>query len=163
MHNLFYDMFIRILYMFRATLCSSSGGQLYEYNCWYNYSVLVAVRYAGQDGTSSTLTCIPNIQFVQDWTSSTLTSIPKGQFVQYGTSSTLTCIPNGQIFQDGTSSLLTCIPDGHQNTVIIPEVVLIQLSSWGWAHSCSKHVEDSNKHIIEEIVRQVGYLSERKQ
>ena len=45
--------------------------------------------------------------------------------------------------------------------VIIPDVVLIQLSSWGWAQSCSKHVEDSNKHIIEEIVRQVGHLSER--
>jgi hypothetical protein len=44
--------------------------------------------------------------------------------------------------------------------VIIPEVVLIQLSSWGWAQSCSKHVEDSNKHIIEEIVRQVIYLPE---
>jgi hypothetical protein len=44
--------------------------------------------------------------------------------------------------------------------VIIPEVVLIQLSSWGWAHSSSKHVDDSNKHIIEEIVRQVGYLPE---
>jgi hypothetical protein len=44
--------------------------------------------------------------------------------------------------------------------VIIPEVVLIQLSSWGWAHSCSKHVEDSNKHIIEETVRQFGYLPE---
>ena len=34
------------------------------------------------------------------------------------------------------------------------------LSSWGWAQSCLKHVEDSNKHIIEEIVRQVGYWSE---
>jgi len=37
---------------------------------------------------------------------------------------------------------------------------LIQLSSWGWAHSCSKHVEDLHKHIIEETVRQVGYLTE---
>jgi len=36
----------------------------------------------------------------------------------------------------------------------------LQLSSWGWAHSCSKHVEDSNKYIIEEIVRQVGHLPE---
>jgi hypothetical protein len=44
--------------------------------------------------------------------------------------------------------------------VIIPEVVLIQLSSLGWAQSCSKHVEDSNKHIIEEIVRQFGHLPE---
>jgi len=44
--------------------------------------------------------------------------------------------------------------------VIIPEVVLIQFSSWGWAHSCSKHVEDSNKHIIEENVRQVAHLPE---
>jgi len=50
--------------------------------------------------------------------------------------------------------------DGHQHRLIIPDVVLIQLSSWGWAHSCSKHVEDSNKRIIEEIVRQVGYLPE---
>ena len=38
---------------------------------------------------------------------------------------------------------------------------LIQLSSWGWAHSCSKHVDDSNKYTIEEIVRQVGYLPEQ--
>jgi len=37
---------------------------------------------------------------------------------------------------------------------------LMQLFSWGWAHSCSKHVENSNKHITEEIVSQVGYLSE---
>jgi hypothetical protein len=36
----------------------------------------------------------------------------------------------------------------------------MQLSSWGWAQSCSKHIEDSNKHIIEEIVRQVGHLPE---
>jgi len=36
----------------------------------------------------------------------------------------------------------------------------VLLSSWGWAQSCSKHVEDSNKHIMEEIVRQVGYLPE---
>ena len=45
------------------------------------------------------------------------------------------------------------------NTAIIPDVVLIQLSSWGWAHSCLKHVEDSNKNIIEETVRHVGYLT----
>jgi len=44
--------------------------------------------------------------------------------------------------------------------VIIPEVVLTQLPSWGWTQGCLKHVEDSNKHIIEEIVRQVGYLPE---
>ena len=44
--------------------------------------------------------------------------------------------------------------------VIIPDVVSIQLSFWGWAQSCSKHVEDSNKHIIEESVRQVGHLPE---
>jgi len=39
--------------MFQASMCSSSGGQLYEYNFRYNHSVLVAVRYAGQDGTNS--------------------------------------------------------------------------------------------------------------
>jgi len=31
--------------MFRATMCSSSGGQLYQYNIWYNQCVLVAVQY----------------------------------------------------------------------------------------------------------------------
>jgi len=31
--------------MFRATLYSSSGGQLYEYNFWCNHCVLVAARY----------------------------------------------------------------------------------------------------------------------
>jgi len=36
---------------------------------------------------------------------------------------------------------------------------LIQLSSWGWAQSGSKHVEDSDK-IIKEIVRQVGHITE---
>ena len=44
--------------------------------------------------------------------------------------------------------------------VVIPDVVLIQLFSWGWAHSCSKHVDDSNKHNIEETVRRVGYSPE---
>ena len=44
--------------------------------------------------------------------------------------------------------------------MIIPEVVLIQLSSSGWAQSCSKHVQDSNKHTIEETVRQVCCLPE---
>jgi hypothetical protein len=28
------------------------------------------------------------------------------------------------------------------------------------ARGCSKHVDDSNKHIMQEIVRQVGYLPE---
>jgi hypothetical protein len=37
--------------MIRATLYTSSGGQLYEYNFCYNHSVLVAVQHAGQDGT----------------------------------------------------------------------------------------------------------------
>jgi len=36
--------------LFRATMCSSSEGQLYKYNFWYNHSLLVVIRYAGQDG-----------------------------------------------------------------------------------------------------------------
>jgi hypothetical protein len=40
------------------------------------------------------------------------------------------------------------------------EVEFIQLSSWRWAQGGSKHVEDSNEYIIQEIVRQVGYLPE---
>jgi len=42
--------------MFRATVCSSSGGQLYEYNIWYNYCVLVAVQYTGRPLTQSNYT-----------------------------------------------------------------------------------------------------------
>jgi hypothetical protein len=49
---------------------------------------------------------------------------------------------------------------GNNKKVIIADVAFIQLSSWGWAQRCSKHVEDSNKHIIKETVRQVGYLPE---
>jgi len=36
--------------MFWAPLFPSLGGKLYEYNFWYNHSVLVAFRYAGRDG-----------------------------------------------------------------------------------------------------------------
>jgi len=46
-----YDKFIWILYMFQATMCSSSEWQLSEYNFCYNHSVLVAARYASRDGT----------------------------------------------------------------------------------------------------------------
>jgi hypothetical protein len=49
--------YVWVLYIFRATMSSSSGGQLYEYNFWYNHSVLVTIRYAGQGGTAF-LTCI---------------------------------------------------------------------------------------------------------
>jgi hypothetical protein len=45
--------------MFRTTICSSSGGQLYECNFWYNHSVLVAVRYAGQEGTECVSSWLP--------------------------------------------------------------------------------------------------------
>jgi hypothetical protein len=45
-----------------------------------------------------------------------------------------------------------------QHRVIVPDVVSVQLSSLGGAQSCSRHVEDSNKHIIEEIrVKLVTY------
>jgi len=49
--------------MFRVTMCSSSGGQMYEYNFWYNYSVSVAVRYTGRPLTHSdyTRSCIHTI------------------------------------------------------------------------------------------------------
>jgi len=85
-----------ILYVFRATLCSSSGGQLYEYNFWYNHSVLVAVRYTGRPLTLSDYTRF-------------------------------------------------CI-----NTIVLLSVSTKLL----------ENVVDSNKCIIEEIVRQVGYLPE---
>ena len=101
-------MFIWILNMFRATMCSSSGGQLYEYNFWYNHSVLVAVRYLGQDGTPSwpTFRAATNTEWLYQ------------KLYSYN------CPPEDEHIVAG------------------------------------KHVEDSNKHIIEETVRQVDYLPE---
>jgi hypothetical protein len=57
------NMFIWILYMFREIMCSSSGGQLYEYNFWYNYPLLVAVRCTGRPLTQNdyTRSCIHTI------------------------------------------------------------------------------------------------------
>jgi len=47
MHKfLFYNKFIRFLYMCRALLCSSSGGQTVLYNIWYRHTLQVAVRCA---------------------------------------------------------------------------------------------------------------------
>ena len=40
-------------------MCSSSRGQLYEYNLWYNHSVLVAVQYTGRPLT------VRNMQRIQ--------------------------------------------------------------------------------------------------
>jgi len=49
--------------MFRAIMCSSSGGQLYWYNFWCNHSVLVAVRYTGPPLTQSdyAVSCVHTI------------------------------------------------------------------------------------------------------
>jgi len=36
---LFYNKFIIFLYMFRALLCSSSGGQIVLYSMWYRHTL----------------------------------------------------------------------------------------------------------------------------
>jgi len=36
---LFYNKFIIFLYMFRALLCSLSGGQIVSYSIWYRHTV----------------------------------------------------------------------------------------------------------------------------
>ena len=35
--NLYFNIFIILLYMFRALLCSSSGGQIVLYSIWYRH------------------------------------------------------------------------------------------------------------------------------
>ena len=48
MHKfLFYNKFIIFFYMFRALLCSSSGGQYVLYSIWYHHTLSVAVRCTG--------------------------------------------------------------------------------------------------------------------
>jgi len=43
MHKfLFYNKFIIFLYMFRALLCSSSGGQIILYNMTVHFSIVLA-------------------------------------------------------------------------------------------------------------------------
>jgi len=40
---LYFSTFIIFLYVFRALLCSSSGGQLYWYSIWYRHSLWVTI------------------------------------------------------------------------------------------------------------------------
>jgi len=48
--TLYNTFIITILYMFRATLCSSSGGQIVLIQHLVQYSLWVTVRCAGWDG-----------------------------------------------------------------------------------------------------------------
>jgi hypothetical protein len=41
-----------ILNMFRATLCSSSGGQLYIYSIWYRPTLYAAIQCTDQERTA---------------------------------------------------------------------------------------------------------------
>jgi hypothetical protein len=40
-----------ILNMFRASLCSSSGGQLYIYSIWYRSTLYAAIKCTDQERT----------------------------------------------------------------------------------------------------------------
>jgi hypothetical protein len=44
-----------ILNKFRASLCSSSGGQLYIYSIWYRPTLYAAIQCTDQERTQSTL------------------------------------------------------------------------------------------------------------
>jgi len=50
-----FNTFITLLYMFRALLYSSSGGQLYKYSIWYRHCLKVTVQYTGYERTQSGL------------------------------------------------------------------------------------------------------------
>jgi hypothetical protein len=52
----------------------------------------------------------------------------------------------------------TCILDGQSD--IYQMLYWYNWFSWWWSRSCSKHVENWNKHIEKEIVHQVGHLQE---
>jgi hypothetical protein len=41
-----------ILNMFRASLCSSSGGQLYIYSIWYRPALYAAIQCTDQERTA---------------------------------------------------------------------------------------------------------------
>jgi hypothetical protein len=41
-----------ILNMFRASLCSSSGGQLHIYSIWYRHTLYAAIQCTDQERTA---------------------------------------------------------------------------------------------------------------
>ena len=46
---LYFNTFIILLYMFRALLCPSSGGQLYQYSICYRHCLQVTVQTTGYE------------------------------------------------------------------------------------------------------------------
>jgi hypothetical protein len=44
--------YITILNMFRASLCSSSGRQLYIYSIWYRHTLYAAIQCTDQERTA---------------------------------------------------------------------------------------------------------------
>jgi hypothetical protein len=55
MHNFIYSIILlHDPHMFRASLCSSSGGQLYIYSIWYRPTLYAAIQSADQERTAGT-------------------------------------------------------------------------------------------------------------
>jgi hypothetical protein len=44
-----------VLNMFRASLCSSSGGQLYIFSIWYRHTLYAAIQCTDQERTAVVL------------------------------------------------------------------------------------------------------------
>jgi ribosomal protein L37E len=55
------------------------------------------------------------------------------------------------------SSIQACIPNGHLYGVTYQ---MYWYDSWWWAHGCSKHVENWNKHIRKKNCASCGYSPE---
>ena len=150
-------LFISILYMFRVTMCSSSGESI------------VSIRRLAY-------------VILYRWTSGMQVSIPAYQTVTY----TEWHMPDVVLIQlvllmiqlillmMSTWLLETCrerlvCSYPYLHTRRSPTQSDIRQMSywynwffWWWAHGCSKHVEYRNKHIWERIVLQVGYLQKLK-
>ena len=136
--------------MFRATLCSSSGGQSYEYNFWYNYCVLVAIRYAGQDGTDlgfvSPCIIIHSNKSTNQMHQSLRFIARRLNTAQHVSGTVLPIIrslstavsASGLTLEHGGSGVVGRGRTDHAPTV--NQRRLLQLiSSWRWAWGCPKH------------------------
>jgi len=72
-----YNKFIIFLYMFRALLCSSPGGQIVLYNTWYRHTLQVAVMQCRQNIKGFSDCTIITSAMILQWISASL--IPSTQ------------------------------------------------------------------------------------
>ena len=71
----------------------------------------------------------------------------ESHFYQYDIRYMSLCVGDRLVCGYGWIYIHTCIPDCHLCIVTCTRCLIDTIDSWWWAHGCSKHVENWNKHI----------------